>query len=376
MPRPAGQATVQPTSGRRRTPATRPCRCCATPRCGPAVVAQFHQLPPYQALLTVGPEAIYQLPTPLHEKLIALDCGARQARLVRATMAAADTLALEGTAKAVKGALRARGYGIGGDLVAEPQVLREILRNAGASGRAGARGGPMQLFERWVALAVPTGATDLHVEVSRNTGVVRIRVDGRMEALPDGQGGRYSRKGRGRRDRRGLQQHAQGQQRFPVQRRSVRRLHDRSRPARHGGPAALPEREGPAGPEDGGAHPAHRRRQPHPLRRKRATRRVTCACCAWPAARARASCCSPASPARASPPASRASSRPCPDSTRRPSTRWRIRSSTRLPARHQIEVLRDIANDDETRRRYAEVMRALMRSDPDGGDARRRSATS
>ena len=33
---------------------------------------------------------------------------------------------------------------------------------------------------------------------------------------------------------------------------------------------------------------------------------------------------------------------------------------------HQIEVLRDIANDDETRRCYAEAMRALMRSDPDG----------
>ena len=33
---------------------------------------------------------------------------------------------------------------------------------------------------------------------------------------------------------------------------------------------------------------------------------------------------------------------------------------------HQIEVLRDIAKGDETRRRYAEVMRALMRSDPDG----------
>ena len=33
---------------------------------------------------------------------------------------------------------------------------------------------------------------------------------------------------------------------------------------------------------------------------------------------------------------------------------------------HQIEVLRDMASDDETRRRYAEVMRALMRSDPDG----------
>ena len=119
------------------------------------VLVHFHQLPPYQALLTVGPEAVYQLPALLHEKLVALDCGARQARLVRATMPAADKLALDGTAKAVKGALRARGYGVVGDLVAEPGVLKEILRNAGASGKGGPKGGPMQLFERWIALAVP-----------------------------------------------------------------------------------------------------------------------------------------------------------------------------------------------------------------------------
>jgi general secretion pathway protein E len=160
----------------------------------PDVLAHFHQLPPYQALLTVGAEAVYQLPMMLHDKLIALDCGARQARLVRCTMPAAERLALDGTAKAVKGALRARGYGVVGELVAEPHVLKEILRNAGASGKAGTRGGPMQLFERWVALAVPAGATDLHIEVWRNTAVVRIRVDGRVEPLPDGQGGRYSRK--------------------------------------------------------------------------------------------------------------------------------------------------------------------------------------
>ena len=160
----------------------------------PQALAHFHQLPPYQALLTVGPEAVYQLPALLHEKLIALDCGARQARLVRATMPAADKLALDGTAKAVKGALRARGYGVVDELVAEPQVLKEILRNAGAAGKGGPRGGPMQLFERWIALAVPTGATDLHIEVRRNTAIVRIRIDGRIEPLPDGQGGRYSRK--------------------------------------------------------------------------------------------------------------------------------------------------------------------------------------
>ena len=160
----------------------------------PQVLAHFHQLPPYQALLTVGPDAVYQLPPLLHEQLIALDCGARQARLVRATMPAADRLALDGTAKAVKGALRARGYGVVGELVAEPHVLKEILRNAGAAGKGATKGGPMQLFERWIALAVPTGATDLHIEVRRNVGMVRIRVDGRVEPLPDGQEGRYSRK--------------------------------------------------------------------------------------------------------------------------------------------------------------------------------------
>src|ERR1700744_4041927 len=68
------------------------------------------------------------------------------------------------------------------------------MHPAGASGKGGPKGGPMQLFERWIALAGPTGATNLQIEVRRNTAAVRIRIDGRMEPLPDGQGGRYSRK--------------------------------------------------------------------------------------------------------------------------------------------------------------------------------------
>ena len=51
-----------------------------------------------------------------------------------------------------------------------------------------------KVIERWISLAVPTGATDLHIDVRRNTARVRVRVDGRIEPLPDGQGGRYSRK--------------------------------------------------------------------------------------------------------------------------------------------------------------------------------------
>ena len=110
-------------------------------------------------------------------------------------MSDAEKASLDATLKAVKGALRVRNYSIVEELVAEAHVLREILRNAGTGSKnPAAKGGPMQLFDRWIALAVPTGATDLHIEVRGNTAVVRIRVDGRIESLPDGQGGRYSRK--------------------------------------------------------------------------------------------------------------------------------------------------------------------------------------
>ena len=50
------------------------------------VLTHFHQLPAYHALLTVGPEAVYQLPASLHERLVALDTGARLARIVRTPM--------------------------------------------------------------------------------------------------------------------------------------------------------------------------------------------------------------------------------------------------------------------------------------------------
>ena len=178
-------------------------------------------------------------------------------------MPAADKQALDGTAKADQWrAAGARGFGVVGELVAEPHVLKEILRNAGASGKGAAKGGPMQLFERWIALAVPTGATDLHIEVRRNVAIVRMRVDGRIEPLPDGQGGRYSRKEVVDAIAAGYNSTRKVEQCFPVQRRSIRRLHDRPRPA--GAPQAslrYQNVKGLAGAQDGGAHPAHRRRE-------------------------------------------------------------------------------------------------------------------
>jgi general secretion pathway protein E len=329
------------------------------------VLAHFHQLPPYQALLTVGPEAVYQLPPLLHEQLVALDCGARQARLVRSTMAAADRLALDGTAKAVKGALRARGYGVLGELVAEPQVLREILRNAGAAGKGASRGGPMQLFERWIALAVPTGATDLHIEVRRNVGIVRIRVDGRMEPLPDGQDGRYSRKEvvdaiaagyNGTRKGNNVSQYAADQ--------FVDCMIDLDLPG-SAGQLRYQNVKGRLGPktvvrilrtgddnrirfEAAGYAPSH-------LRLLRLAGRAGKGIVLLSGVTSSGKSTSLKSFIETLPGLERKAIYTVEDPI-----------EYEIAGAHQIEVLRDIANDDETRRRYAEVMRALMRSDPDG----------
>ena len=329
------------------------------------VLAHFHQLPSYQALLTVGPEAVYQLPGVLHEKLVALDCGGRQACLVRATMPAADRLALDGTVKAVKGALRARGYGVTGEWVAEPHLLREILRNAGTSGKGGAKGGPMQLFERWVALAVPTGATDLHIEVRGNLGVVRIRVDGRVEPLPDGQGGRYSRKEivdaiaagyNSTRKGNNVSQYAADQ--------FVDCMIDLDLPGT-AGQLRYQNVKGRLGPKTvvrilrtgddnrirfdaAGYAPSHQRL----LRLAgRAGKGIVLLSGVTSSGKSTSL---------------KNFIETLPGLEHKAIYTVEDPIEYEIAGAHQIEVLRDIANDDETRRRYAEVMRALMRSDPDG----------
>ncbi|MFL6700012.1 MAG: GspE/PulE family protein [Vitreoscilla sp.] len=331
----------------------------------PQAIAHFHQLPPYQALLTVGPEAVYQLPALLHEKLIALDCGARRARLVRATMSAADKLALEGTAKAVKGALRARGYGVVDELVAEPHVLKEILRNAGAAGKGSPKGGPMQLFERWIALAVPTGATDLHIEVRRNTAIVRIRIDGRIEPLPDGQGGRYSRKevvdaiaAGYNSTRKGNNVSQYNADQF------VDCMIDLDLPGT-AGQLRYQNVKGRLGPKTvvrilrtgdenrirfdaAGYAPSH-------LRLLRLAGRAGKGIVLLSGVTSSGKSTSLKSFIETLPGLEQKAIYTVEDPI-----------EYEIAGAHQIEVLRDIANDDETRRRYAEVMRALMRSDPDG----------
>jgi len=330
------------------------------------ILTHFHQLPPWHSLLTVGPEAVYQLPATVHERLLAIDCGARQARIVRATMPEGEKSLLDATLKAVKGALRARNYAIIEELVAEPHVLREILRNAGTQAKnPAARGGPMQLFERWIALAVPTGATDLHIEVRGNTAVVRIRVDGRMEPLPDGQDGRYSRKDAIDAIAAGYNSTRKGNNVSQYNAEQfVDCMIDLDLPGTTG-QLRYQNVKGRLGPKtvirilrtgdesrivlaNAGYAPSH-------LRLLRLAAR---------AGKGIVLLAGVTSSGKSTSLKSFIETLPGLDQKAVYTVEDPIEYE--IAGAHQIEVLRDIANDDETRRRYAEVMRALMRSDPDG----------
>jgi type II secretory ATPase GspE/PulE/Tfp pilus assembly ATPase PilB-like protein len=330
------------------------------------VLTRYHQLPSWHALLTVGPEAVYQLPGTVHERLLVIDCGARQARLVRATMSDAEKASLDATLKAIKGALLARNYSILEELVAEPHVLREILRNAGTGTKNPvAKGGPMQLFERWIALAVPTGATDLHIEVRGNTAVVRMRVDGRIEALPDGQGGRYSRKDAIDAVAAGYNSTRKGNNVSQYNAdQFVDCMIDLDLPGT-AGQLRYQNVKGRLGPKtvirilrtgdasgirfaDAGYAPSHLR-----LLRlaARAGKGIVLLAGITSSGKSTSLKCF-------------IESMPGLDEKAIYTVEDPIEYE--IAGAHQIEVLRDIANEDETRRRYAEAMRALMRSDPDG----------
>jgi general secretion pathway protein E len=329
------------------------------------VVARFHELPSYQALLTIGPDAVYPLPQSLQDKLVALDCGARQARIVRATATEEEARALDATAKAVRGALRARGYGVAGDILAEPNVLKEIQRNAGAAGKCSSKGGPMQLFDRWISLAVAAGATDLHIEVRRNTAFVRIRVDGRIEPLPDGQGGRHSRKEVVDAIAAGYNSTRKGNnvsQYNPEQ--FVDCMIDLDLPGT-AGQLRYQSVRGRLGPktvirilrtgdenrirfEDAGYAPSHLRLLHLAARSGKGLVLLSGVTSSGKSTSLKSFI------------------ETLPGLEQKAIYTVEDPIEYEIAGAHQIEVLRDMSNDDETRRRYAEVMRALMRSDPDG----------
>jgi general secretion pathway protein E len=166
---------------------------CMNPPTPESVIEQYADVPEYLRLLTGGPHPVYRLPADQQEWLIATDLGGRRANIIRAALGASEQATLQPQVKALKGELRAKGYQIVDERVASPGVMRHIVRNAGKHHLATGRGEPLRLFNAWIERAARAGATDLHVDVRGNVAQVRVRVDGRLESLPDGAGGLYPR---------------------------------------------------------------------------------------------------------------------------------------------------------------------------------------
>jgi hypothetical protein len=157
------------------------------------VFERFADVGDFQRLLTHGEDAVYLLPSSIAEHAVALDLGARKARIVAVRASDAGGAELQRHLRVLRAQLRTAGYTVADECVASVAVIREILRHPGQRTHNAGRGGPLELFNRWVELAEADDATDIHVEIRGNVGAVRVRVDGSLEPLRDGGGGLYSR---------------------------------------------------------------------------------------------------------------------------------------------------------------------------------------
>ena len=159
-----------------------------------ALIEHYFDLPEYQSVLTHGIEPIYPLSPLLQKQLLALDVGGRRAVIVRALLGHAENAALEQHIKSLRGALRSRGYRVTQALQARPSVLDDVQRNSGRVSRETHKSEPLKLFDRWIEIGIGSGATDIHIDIQGNLAQVRARIDGSLEPLDDGHVGLYPRK--------------------------------------------------------------------------------------------------------------------------------------------------------------------------------------
>jgi hypothetical protein len=158
------------------------------------VVECFADVPEFQRLLSHGEGALCALPQSVDQRLVALDTGALRATIyIDSGLDPGQDAELLQWLKALRAQLRISGFVIEQEREALPSVIRDIRRNPGQRMHNSGAGGPLELFQRWVEIAEGSGATDLHVEIRGNGALVRVRVDGTLEPLDDGSGGRYAR---------------------------------------------------------------------------------------------------------------------------------------------------------------------------------------
>lgn len=158
-----------------------------------AVLEHFADLGDFQRVLSEGADAVYAVPAALADRLLALDLGAKRATIFLAVEPGIEPEAeLLLHVRSLRTNLRAAGYALGEDRPALTAVLRVIRRNPGQRTHNAGKGGPLELFLSWVNIAEAMDGSDMHCEIRGQRAQVRVRVDGLLAPLEDGNQGRYS----------------------------------------------------------------------------------------------------------------------------------------------------------------------------------------
>lgn len=162
-----------------------------------SVVSSLHDLPPFTEVLTADSRDLFILPPSLRLHLCAVDCGRMSAVIIRTSEPPTAYIELlEQNYLLLRGKLTSEGYTLRPTRSCTPQLLAEICASADSEhrGESVADNQALIRFRRWVDTAIENGRGDLRIKALFNQGTVRQRVNGAMQPLRDGQGGKYTRK--------------------------------------------------------------------------------------------------------------------------------------------------------------------------------------
>ena len=152
-------------------------------------LSNFTQVGKFNRILSVGADAIYKPAESVADKMLVLDRGALKADLVRVSgLDAAAHAEVRNHLRQAKGALRSSKYTVASkELVVTPAIFKDILKSIESSSGRKAKSPALELFNRWIELGVRDDATDIHIEIMGRVARVRVRIDGSLEPIADGQ---------------------------------------------------------------------------------------------------------------------------------------------------------------------------------------------
>ena len=147
----------------------------------------YADVPSFKGLLSAGEKPLISLMKEQRETVAIIELTGRAALIVHSNC---DRAQLE----AIKGKLRERNFTLK-VATAEPAVVRSIYQfsehGEGGNGARSIGNEFMAAASEWIGYAVANRATDIHIETRGSMGIVKFRVDGEIETMKAPHGGKY-----------------------------------------------------------------------------------------------------------------------------------------------------------------------------------------